>query len=70
MKSGKPRRRAVQLDLFSPVDETGNLLAGPDGAPRMHDMLLAQGVRAAAITAVPGVDMCGDRFLETGSPWA
>lgn len=32
----------MQLDLFSPVDGVGNLVAGPDGAPRFHEWLAVE----------------------------
>lgn len=60
----------MQLDLYSPVDESGNLITGQDGIPLMNDHPSRE-VRALA--SEPGhldTVMCGQRFIETGSPWA
>jgi hypothetical protein len=64
----KPRRRGVQLDLFSPVDDAGNLLTCSDGTAQLHFGLLPNTAQRVLDCADSGV-MCGKRFIETGSPW-
>ncbi len=70
MRGNRPRRHAVQLDLYSPVDESGNLITGHDGIPVMNDQSSGEVRAAASEPAQPETFMCGQRFIETGSPWA
>lgn len=70
MRGNRPRRLAVQLDLYSPVDESGNLITGQDGSPLMNDHSSSEVRAAASEQAHPDTVMCGQRFIETGSPWA
>lgn len=68
VKGRKHRRRGVQLDLFSPVDDAGNLLTCSDGTAQLHFGLMPD----TALRVLDGADigvMCGERFIESGSPW-
>lgn len=65
MRGTRPRHRAVQLDLFSPVDDRGNLISDSNGIPRLLD---SPG-RADHSCLTPQALMCGTRFIETGTPW-
>ena len=64
MNPSKARRRAVQLDLFSLVDESGNLVLGEAEVPALAN----SGSHDARAGTMPG-PMCGDRSVETGWPW-
>lgn len=64
----KPRRRGVQLDLFSPVDDAGNLLVSADGVVQMlYGMPPPTAQHVRDVEESDG--MCGERFIETGWPW-
>ena len=63
MKRSIPRVRAVQLDLFSPVDGVGNLVAGPDGAPRFHEWLAMERC-AESSPAAANMGIRDDRFQD------
>jgi len=64
VKSRKHRRRGVQLDLFSPVDDVGNLLTCSDGTAQLHYGLLPDTPLRVQDGADNGV-MCGERFIES-----
>lgn len=70
MRGNRPRRHAVQLDLYSPVDESGNLITGQDGTPLMNDKSSGEGPAGVSEPTRPDTFMCGQRFIETGWPWA
>jgi hypothetical protein len=62
VKGRKHRRRGVQLDLFSPVDDSGNLLTCSDGTAQLHFGLLPD----TALRVLDGADsgvMCGESVL-------
>lgn len=70
MTSTRQRRRAVQLDLFSPVDEVGSLITDQNGVPRLLKSPGSVGSAELQNSEESEHLMCGQRFIETGNPWS